>query len=750
MPTAFAISLLAAILFAPLTIALARRTGVCDRPTGGKLHRRVTPLMGGLAVLAAAAVGCSLSGADWVMLEPLFIGMALIALIGMIDDIKPLKPSLKMGAMIPAGIIPILLWPVETPPLWWAAPLFMVGFVGVTNAVNLLDTMDGLTCLMTAASAAAFGLMLTSSGQTDLGMAALAVAGACVGFLFFNWRFIYPALVFLGDMGALALGAGLFVLAAHLAQNASSVLDYPAVALPVALVVINTPLTMAIRMRKGLGPLSRSKDHISERLFRLGVPRWEITAWLGLVNLIAAAAGVVAWVAVSPTVEVVALVVGIAPVAYLACYSTLLKLPAEGTPAYVPRRICRIVTRLNVGGPSQQCVHLTNTLRRYGWETFLLAGVVDTATEDSMEYLAEQEGVEVIRVPAMGADPNPLTDLRALWQTYLVLRRLRPQIVHTHHAKAGTIGRLAAALVTTPVIVHTHHGISLVDYFGPFKNAVFLAIERVAASVATALIAIGENDRGDLIRLRVAPAERFVVIPLGLPLGRFADTTVPRGSLRSQLDIAEDVKLVLYAGRLVPIKDIPSLIRATAQVVKQRPDIHVALFGDGPLRGELEQLALELGVEDTITFCGTTNEIEKVYVDADLVVLCSKREGMPVVILEAMAAGRPVLSTEVGNVTNMITDGVTGRLVPAGSVEALAGAMLAALNDPEHSMAMARAGQEHVLGSFSIETLTERINALYEAQIKGEAYHDPLTARPVADPDLSPCHGSIGHPPLQF
>lgn len=745
MPTAFAIGLLAAILFTPLTIVLARRAGVCDKPAGGKLHKRVTPLMGGLAVLAAAAVGCSLSGADWVMLEPLFIGMALIALIGMIDDIKPLKPSLKMGAMIPAGIIPILLWPVETPPLWWAAPLFMVGFVGVTNAVNLLDTMDGLTCVMTAVSAAAFGLMLTAAGQPDLGLAALAVSGACIGFVFFNWRFIHPALVFLGDMGALALGAGLFVLAAHLAQNAPSVLDYPAIALPMLLVLVNTPLTMIIRVRKGVGPLSRSKDHISERLFRLGVPRWEITAWLGLVNLVAAAAGVVAWMAVSPAVEAIALVVGLIPVVYLAWYSTSLKLPEEGTPPYVPRRICRIVTRLNVGGPSQQCVHLTNTLRARGWETFLLAGVVDTATEDSMEYLAEQEGVEVIRVPAMGADPNPIADLRALWQTYLVLRRLRPQVVHTHHAKAGTIGRIAAALANTPVIVHTHHGISLVDYFGPLKNAIFLAIERVAASVATVLIAIGENDRSDLIRLRVAPPERFVVIPLGLPLGKFADPAVPRGTLRGQLGIGDDAGLILYAGRLVPIKDVPTLIRAMAHVAGQRPNVHLALFGDGPLRGELEQLAGELGVDDKTTFCGTTNEIEKAYVDADLVLLCSKREGMPVVILEAMAAGRPVLSTNVGNVTNMITDRVTGRLVPAGDVEALAGAILDALTDPERTMAMAHAGQQHVLASFSIETLTERINTLYEAQIAGQPYADPLPV-PAAERAMPEEGVGVEHP----
>ncbi len=725
MPAAFVISLLAAVVFTPLTILLARRTGACDRPSSGKLHGRVTPLLGGLSVLAAAAFASWTVGVDWRVLEPLCVGMGLIALIGLVDDVRPLRPSLKMGAMIPAGIIPILLWPAETPPLWWAAPLFMIGFVCVTNAVNLLDTMDGLTGLMTGISATAFGLMLVFAGHTDLGVAALAIAGACIGFLFFNWRFIHPALIFLGDMGALALGAGLFVLAAHLAQSVASVLDYAAIALPVALVVINTPLTMAIRLRKGLGPLSRSKDHISERLYMRGVPRWEITAWLGLVNLIAAAAGVIAWLAVSPVIEAVVIVVGIAPVLYLAWYSTKLELPAEGTPPFVPRRVCRIITRLNVGGPSQQCVYLTKTLRDLGWETYLITGVVDTTTEDSMECLAEQEGVEFIRVPAMGADPNPITDLRALWQTYLVLRRLRPQIVHTHHAKAGTIGRLAAALTNTPIIVHTHHGISLIDYFGPVKNTIFLTIERFAASVATVLIAIGENDRADLIRLRVAPPERFVVIPLGLPLERLADPGLIRGELRARLSITNDTRLIVYAGRLVPIKDIPVLIRATAELVKQRPDVHVALFGDGPLRSELEDLAKELGVADAITFCGTTHHLETAYADADLVALCSKREGMPVVIMEAMAAGRPVLSTDVGNVRSLITDGVTGRLVPSGDSEALAAAMLAALDDPEHSMAMARAGQQHVLSAFSIETLTQRINALYEAQIAGDAYCDP-------------------------
>jgi len=721
----FAISLLAGLLFTPLAMVLARKVGLYDKPSAKKLHTNPTPLLGGLAVLAAMFVGMWLVVPDASLLPPIILSMSLVALAGLFDDVRPTAPLWKLLALIPGAVAAMMLWPGEIPILLW--PGFILGFLFVTNSVNLLDTIDGLTGLMTALSAAALGTMASFQGLADLSIAAFAMSGACVAFLFFNWRLIFPAAIFLGDMGALAIGGGLFIFAAYLVQYATTPADYVAVVLPIALVMVNSLLTVYIRKRKGLKALARTKDHISERLWRYGVPRWEVTLWLALVTLISCGAGVVAWLASLLVVEIVAIAIGILAIAYLSCYSLNLDLPAEGTASYHEKTICRIITRLDVGGPSQHCVYLANSLKQMGWQTYLLHGNIDPQAESSMEYLAEREGVDTYRIPTLHREVSPLADLQAFWHVYRMIRKFRPQIVHTHHAKAGTIGRIAAALCDVPIIIHTFHGISLSDYFGPIKSNIFLTIEKICAPVSSVLVTIGPNDRKELIALGVAPADKFVTIPLGLPLQRFADSDSHKGTLRKELGIAKDERLIVYIGRMVPIKNVSSFIDMAAAVVQKRDDVRFLLVGDGLLREELEQQVADLGITDSVTFYGVTDQMEKVYADADLVVLCSKREGMPVTMMEALAAARPVVSTQVGNVANSVIDGVTGRLVPPEDTSALTQAVLAALDDMEGSRRMAKAGQKHVLRSFGIETLTNRIDLLYMALISGSDYVDPVS-----------------------
>jgi len=731
----FISGLAAGLLLTPLAAALSRRIGLYDRPCAAKLHSHATPLLGGLAVLGAMLAGTWLAASGSPILAPLPSAMILAAVAGLIDDVKAVKPLWKLLSLLPAAIAALLLWPQPLPVPLVSIPLFILGFLFVSNAVNLLDTIDGLTGLMTAISAAAMGTMALSAGLSGLSAAAFAMSGACIAFLFFNWRLILPAAVFLGDMGALALGAGLFVLVVYLLQHAVTGADYLSALLPVGLVMANALHTVYVRKRDGVGALARTKDHISERLYRCGLPRWEVTVWLSLVTLVSSAAGVVAWVSASQPVEIVAIAAGVVAIGYTCIHSMRLRPPPEGTPRYQERTICRIITRLDVGGPSQHCVFLCAGLNEMGWCSYLLHGNIDPTQESSMEYLLEREGVEAYRIPTLRRDVRPLADLRALWCTYRVIRRLRPQIVHTHHAKAGTVGRIAAALSEVPIILHTYHGISLRDYFGPISNRIFLSLEQICGRASSALIAIGPNDREELVELRVAAADKFVTIPLGLPLQRFADIGQLRGPMRDELRVTEDQRLVVLIGRMVPIKNASAFIDMAASVLRVRPDVRFLLVGDGPLRAELEAQAENLGIRESVRFYGVTREVQKVYAAADLVVLSSKREGMPVTIMEALAAGVPVVTTRVGNVTNMVIDGVTGRLVPPNDTTALTQAVLAALNDREGSLEMARAGQRRVLQYFSLEVLADRIHALYTALTSQTDYVDP-----------HPLPASVAHP----
>ncbi|NLE94214.1 MAG: glycosyltransferase, partial [Dehalococcoidia bacterium] len=716
--------LLAGLASTPLVIALATRLGIEDVPSSQNWHSRATPLLGGAAILVALGVGIGVSAHQDRIAWAAMSGMVLFALVGLADDLRPVRPLLKLGMMVPGAVVPLLLWPETMPVLLY--PVFVLALIYAANAVNLLDNMDGLTSLMSAVSAAAYGFMALLVDEPGVAAVAFAIAGGCVAFLFFNYRLFVPAAIFLGDMGALALGAGLFLLAAYLMHFARTPLDYVATLAPIALVMLNAVVTIGIRKRKGLKALSRSKDHISERLYRYGIPRWEITLWFGLMTLLSAGTGVVAWWTPSLLVEIVAVAVGVLIIAAFATYTTRLKLPSEGTPVYREKTICRIITRLDVGGPAQHCSYLSSGLSKRGWTTHLLHGNIDEDTEDSMEWLAEREGAQTHRIVNMQREIRPLSDIRAFMQIYGLLKKLRPQIVHTHHAKAGLLGRIAAGLCGVPVIVHTFHGLSLRGYFGPLKNRFFLALERLAARISTVLVATGPNDRNELIELGVAPGGKFTVIPLGLPLQQFVDLSEYRGQLRSEIGIPDGVHIVTYIGRMVDIKNIPSFVDMAAAVAERRDDVHFILVGDGPLRHELEQQADRLGISDRTTFYGVTDNMRRIYADADLVVLCSKREGMSLVMMEALAAGCPVVSTRVGDVSNSVIDGVTGRMVPPSDTPALSHAVLVALDDMARSHEMAKAGQQHVLTSFSIDALIERIDSLYTAMGEGRSYEEPV------------------------
>lgn len=323
----FLASLLAGLASTPLVIALATRLGIEDVPSSQNWHSRATPLLGGAAILVALGVGIGVSAHQDRIAWAAMSSMVLFALVGLTDDLRPVRPPVKLGLMVPGAIVPLLLWPETIPVLLY--PVFVLGLIYAANAVNLLDNMDGLTCLMSAVSAGAYGVMALGVGQQGAAVIAFGLSGACVAFLFFNYRFFRPAAIFLGDMGTLAIGAGLFILAAYLMHFAETPLDYVATIAPISLVLLDSLVTMGIRRSKGLRALSRSQDHMSQRLNRQGVPRWAVTLWFGLVTLLSAGAGVVAWWTPSLLTEAVAVTVGVLIIAGFATYTTRLQLPPE-------------------------------------------------------------------------------------------------------------------------------------------------------------------------------------------------------------------------------------------------------------------------------------------------------------------------------------------------------------------------------------------------------------------------------------
>jgi len=374
-------------------------------------------------------------------------------------------------------------------------------------------------------------------------------------------------------------------------------------------------------------------------------------------------------------------------------------------------RVLRIFSRLNIGGPSIHVILLSAGLRPLGYETRLVVGR-ESPCEGNMLALAAAKSVTCEAMAGLGREIAPLSDLRALVGLHRFMRVWRPAIVHTHTAKAGLLGRLAARSAGVPTVVHTYHGHVLRGYFSPAKTALFRWLETRLATSTDALVAVSESVKQDLVALGIAPAERIRVIPLGLELGHLTGA-LPRGALRREAGIPDGAPLVGMVGRLVPIKDVPTFLRAARIVCETRPEARFALVGDGEERPALESLCRELDLDGEVTFFGWKRDLAAVYGDLDVVVNASRNEGTPVALIEALAAAKPVVATRVGGTPDLLGDGERGRLVPPAEPAALARAVLETLGESEAARRRAQAGREHVLARHSSDRLVRDVDALY-------------------------------------
>lgn len=373
--------------------------------------------------------------------------------------------------------------------------------------------------------------------------------------------------------------------------------------------------------------------------------------------------------------------------------------------AGAPPRVLRLITRLNVGGPARQALLLTRHLQG-DFPTTLAAGF----PAPSEGELSHPE-VEVRRVPFV-RPVRPEVDARALQAVRRLMVETRASIVHTHMAKAGTIGRLAATTVSPrPRTVHTFHGHVLDGYFHPVIGSAFTKVERRLARQTDALVAISPEIRDALLSLRIGTPSQIQVIPLGLDLGSFLAVERPAGTLRAQLGLAPEVPLVGVFGRLVPIKDNETLLAAVARL----PGVHLAVVGDGELRAALTAGAARLGIAGRVHFTGWWSDVAAAMSDVDVVALTSRNEGTPVSLIEASAAGRPVVATRVGGVPDVVKDAVTGYLARPGDAGEVAGLVRRLLDEPDARRAMGEAGRREVRDRFSQERLLGDIRDLYSS-----------------------------------
>jgi len=377
-----------------------------------------------------------------------------------------------------------------------------------------------------------------------------------------------------------------------------------------------------------------------------------------------------------------------------------------------PIRIARVIARLNVGGPAQHAISLSAGLDPARFVTTLITGVGDP-DEGDLSAEARARGVEPVVIPELGPRIRLGRDLVALGKLVRLLRRLRPDLVHTHTAKAGALGRVAARLAGVPAIVHTFHGHVLEGYFSPGRTRLFLQIERILARITDRIVTVSPRVRHDLLARGIGRPEQMDVVPVGLDLARFHQGPAAPARLREKLAIPTDAPLLGIVGRLVGIKDHPTLFQAMALLQTPGPLPHLIVVGDGERREALKRLTQDLGLESRIHFLGWRKDLQAILGEMDVVICCSKNEGTPVALIEAMAAGVPVLSTDVGGVGDLIAHRETGWLVPSNNPSAMARGIQDLLANPEGGARLLPAARAAVLARHDVTGLLHRMEALY-------------------------------------
>src|SRR5687768_16866413 len=348
-------------------------------------------------------------------------------------------------------------------------------------------------------------------------------------------------------------------------------------------------------------------------------------------------------------------------------------------PVPTPTPIVRIITRLNIGGPSIQATRLTTALEPHGYTTTLIHGRLGEG-EGDMSYLLAP-GARAIQLDSLRRPVSPLHDLRAVVRIYGELTRLRPAIVHTHMAKAGLLGRLATVFYNLTRgsaprarVVHTYHGHVLEGYFNALITGIFVALERLLARASDRIVAISPAIERELRDgFHIGGADQYRVVPLGFDLSAFAavgDGT--RMQARRELNIPESAAVVSTVGRLTAIKQHRLLLDTIARAAKANPNVLGLIAGDGELRHDLEGYAAQLGIADRVRFLGWRRDLATIYAATDVFLLTSRNEGTPVALIEAMASGVPGVSTDVGGVKDVIAADDLGARVPDGSADALA------------------------------------------------------------------------------
>jgi glycosyltransferase involved in cell wall biosynthesis len=384
------------------------------------------------------------------------------------------------------------------------------------------------------------------------------------------------------------------------------------------------------------------------------------------------------------------------------------------------RKIIHIITRLDMGGSAQNTLLTCIGLAREGYRVILIHGLSiesritreESLSVEDMVQMARNQGVEIVPLPHLVRRLDPLKDFLAWANLLRLLAAENPDIVHTHTSKAGILGRIAAWTARIPCIIHTPHGHVFYGHFGHLTSRSFLAVERLVAFITHKVVALTEAERDDYIACGLCRPEKIAVIHSGVDVGHYMKAEVDIRNKKSSLGLNPGFLVVGTVGWLLPIKGPMILLEAMQDVWKGHPEVDLIFVGKGELEGQLRAEAHRIGGGDRVKFLGWRSDIPEIMRLLDIFVLPSLNEGMGRVVVEAMAAGRPVVASGVGGILDLVKHRQNGLLVEPGNVYDLSFAIKELLADKELRYEMGLKGRT-MARNFGVEKMLEKINELY-------------------------------------
>ena len=389
-----------------------------------------------------------------------------------------------------------------------------------------------------------------------------------------------------------------------------------------------------------------------------------------------------------------------------------------------PIRVLRVIARLNVGGPSLHVSYLTEGLEARGYRTTLAAGRLSEG-EGDMAFVAAGRGIDVEWIPHLQREISPAQDVAVVRQLASLIRRERPHVLHTHTAKAGAVGRLAALAsgrARPPVIVHTFHGHILKNEFDRVREGAFRTIERRLARVTDALVTVSPEVRDELVEIGIAPATRFAVVRLGIDLSERVGGAEEGAALRAGLGVPPERFTIGWVGRMTAVKQAGNVLVAARALRDRGCDTAVVMVGDGPDREMLERQARALGLDEDVFFVGFQQDVGPWFHAFDALLLPSRSEGTPVSAIESLAAGKPVVATRVGGVADVVHEGEDGYLVPFGDTHGAADRLQQLAADPELRRRLGATGRARILQRYRVPRLLEDVDRLYRSLLEAKGF----------------------------